>query len=288
MQKKLSQWATEEPTKRFVDLYSLLCNPLWLRVAHQKVNANQGRETAGIDGQSMRDFNADLEGNLERLRQLLRAKTFEPLPVRRVYIPKSNGKKRPLGIPGIRDRIVQEALRMILEPIWEADFSKYSYGFRPNRSTYNAIAHIANRLTGRSGEMYQWVIEGDIASYFDTIPHRRLIKGIKRRVADRNIRDLLWKFLRAGVMYQGKYAETLTGTPQGGIITPPTKLQTFFFGVRIVRVRIDPKHDIDLIPGYFHPLHQGPDEIPLARPVGCLQSAVDFGRKLFESANNQL
>ena len=220
MQKKLSQWATEEPTKRFVDLYSLLCNLLWLRVAHQKVNSNQGRETAGIDGQSMRDFNADLEGNLERLRQLLRAKIFEPLPVRRVYIPKSNGKKRPLGIPGIRDRIVQEALRMILEPIWEADFSKYSYGFRPNRSTYNAIAHIANRLTGRSGEMYQWVIEGDIASYFDTIPHRRLIKGIKRRVADRNIRDLLWKFLRAGVMYQGKYEETLTGTPQGGIISP--------------------------------------------------------------------
>ena len=167
MQKKLSQWATEEPTKRFVDLYSLLCNPLWLRVAHQKVNANQGRETAGIDGQSMRDFNADLEGNLERLRQLLRAKTFEPLPVRRVYIPKSNGKKRPLGIPGIRDRIVQEALRMILEPIWEADFSKYSYGFRPNRSTYDAISYLYNMLTGSSGATYQWVIEGDIASYFD-------------------------------------------------------------------------------------------------------------------------
>jgi RNA-directed DNA polymerase len=226
MQKNLSRWAAEEPTKRFVDLYSLLCNLLWLRVAHQKVNTNQGRKTIGIDGQSMRDFNADLEGNLERLRQLLIAKTFEPIPVRRVYIPKSNGKKRPLGIPSIRDRIVQEALRMILEPIWEADFSKYSYGFRPNRSTYNAIAHIANRLTGMSGEMYQWVIEGDIASYFDTIPHRRLIKGIKKRVADRNIRDLLWKFLRAGVMYQGKYEETLTGTPQGGIITLPTKLPT--------------------------------------------------------------
>jgi RNA-directed DNA polymerase len=145
MQKKLSQWATEEPTKRFVDLYSLLCNPLWLRVAYQTVNATQGRETAGIDGQGMKDFNTDLAGNLARLRPLLRAKTFEPLPVRRVYIPKSNGKKRPLGIPGMRDRIVQEALRMILEPIWEADFSKYAYGFRPNRSTYNAIAHITNR-----------------------------------------------------------------------------------------------------------------------------------------------
>src|SRR4030095_7028798 len=172
MQKKLSQWATEEPTKRFVDLYSLLCNPLWLRVAHQKVNANKGRETAGIEGQSMRDFNADLEGNLERLRQLLRTKTFEPQPVRRVYIPKANGKKRPLGIPSIRDRIVQEALRMILEPIWEADFSQRSYGFRPNRSTYDAISYLSTRLASYTASTYQWVIEGDISSYFDTIPHR--------------------------------------------------------------------------------------------------------------------
>ena len=99
MQRKLSLTAQEKPEHKFCDLYSLLCNPLWLRVAHHKVTANQGRETAGIDGQSMRDFNADLEGNLERLRQLLIAKTFEPIPVRRVYIPKSHGKKRPLGIP---------------------------------------------------------------------------------------------------------------------------------------------------------------------------------------------
>src|SRR5438128_11425786 len=210
MQKKLSQWATEAPTKRFVDLYSLLCNPLWLRVAHQKVNSNQGRETAGIDGQSMRDFNVDLEGNLERLRQLLRAKTFEPLPVRRVYIPKPSGKKRPLGIPGIRDRIVQEALRMILEPIWEADFSQRSFGFRPNRSTYDAMTYIGKRLSSSGGENYQWVIEGDVASYYDTIPHRRLIKAVKKRVADRDTRDLLWKFLRAGVMYRDDYTETLT------------------------------------------------------------------------------
>jgi retron-type reverse transcriptase len=103
--------------------------------------------------------------------------------------------------------------------IWEADFSHNSYGFRPNRSTYDAIAYIGNRLTG-NGSSYQWVIEGDIASYFDTIPHRRLIKAVKKRVADRDIRELLWKFLRAGVMHRGEVQETLTGTPQGGIVSP--------------------------------------------------------------------
>src|SRR5215510_14183453 len=146
--------------------------------------------------------NADLDRHLGELKDDLKARIFEPLPVERAYVPKPNGKLRPLGIPGIRDRIVQEALRMILEPIWEADFSQHSYGFRPNRSTYDAIAYIGNRLTGKAGQGYQWVIEGDIASYFDTIPHRRLIKAVKKRVADRNIRDLLWKFLRAGVMYR--------------------------------------------------------------------------------------
>jgi RNA-directed DNA polymerase len=99
MQRKLSQWATADPTKRFVDLYSLLCNEVWLRVAHHKVNSNRGRETAGVDWQSMSHFNGDLDGNLERLRVMLKAKTFEPIPVRRVYIPKPNGKQRPLGIP---------------------------------------------------------------------------------------------------------------------------------------------------------------------------------------------
>src|SRR6267142_3351236 len=138
-----------------------------------------------------------------------------------------------LGIPTIKDRIVQEALRMMLEPIWEADFSQRSYGFRPNRSTYNAIAYISGSLTG-TGSSYQWVIEGDITSYFDTIPHRRLIKAVRKRVADRDIRDLLWKFLRAGVMHQGTTKETLSGTPQGGIVTLLTKLQTWCYSTRRV------------------------------------------------------
>ncbi len=220
MQRKLSQWATENPGEQYRELYHLLCNEIWLRVAHHSVNTNQGRETVGIDSKTMSNFNGDVDGNITRLSEALKAKTFEPMPVRRVYIPKANGKKRPLGIPTIDDRVVQEALRMILEPIWEADFSKHSYGFRPNRSTQDAIGYIGGRLTGLSGASYQWIIEGDITSYFDTIPHRRLSKAVKKRVADRDIRDLLWKFLRAGVMEQGTQHETLTGTPQGGIVSP--------------------------------------------------------------------
>src|SRR5437870_10647343 len=220
MQRKLSQKAEKEIEHQFENLYSLLCNEDWLRVAHKHVNTNRGRETAGIDGESMCTFNKDLEANLGKLREQLKAKVFEPMPVRRVYIPKANGKKRPLGIPTIRDRMVQEALRMILEPIWEADFSNRSYGFRPNRSTYDAISYLSNRLTGNGGGKFQWVIEGDISSYFDAIPHRRFMKAVKRRVADRDIRDLLWKFLRAGVMAKGERQETLTGTPQGGIVSP--------------------------------------------------------------------
>jgi len=220
MQRKLSQWATKDPTKRFVDLYSLLCNAVWLRVAHHFVNTNQGRATAGVDGTSRSNCNADVEGNLQLLREVRIAKTFDPLPVRRVYIPKANGQKRPLGIPGIRERMVQEALRMLLEPIWEADFSVHSYGFRPNRSTYDAMTYMGKRLVRQGGDHYQWVIEGDIASYCDTIPHRRLMQAVQKRIADRNIRDLLWQFLRAGVMHRGSVSETLAGTPQGGIVSP--------------------------------------------------------------------
>jgi RNA-directed DNA polymerase len=221
MQKKLSHKATKEPEHRFENLYGLLCHEVWLRVAAHTVLQNKGSGTAGIDGMTKSNFLGDFDGHIRSLQESLKAKTFEPAPVKRVYIPKPNSeKKRPLGIPTLLDRIVQEALRMILEPIWEADFSTHSYGFRPNRSTYDAMTYIGKRLASSAGQAYQWVIEGDIASYFDTIPHRRLIKAVKKRVADRDIRDLLWKFLRAGVMHRGTTKETLSGTPQGGIVSP--------------------------------------------------------------------
>src|SRR6266700_2406937 len=220
MQRKLSQWATDDPEKKFTDLYSLLCNEVWLRVAAHETLKNHGSNTAGIDGQTKSNFLGDFDGHINRLQERLKAKVLEPMPVRRVYIPKPNSeKKRPLGIPTLLDRIVQNALRMILEPIWESDFSIHSYGFRPNRSTYDAISNIQTRLTG-NGWTYQWIIEGDIASYFETILNQKLMKVVKKRIADKNIHELLWKFLRAGVIYKGSINETLTGTPQGGIISP--------------------------------------------------------------------
>jgi group II intron reverse transcriptase/maturase len=220
MQRVLSQKAERESAYQFKNLYYLMYNSDWLRAAHDRVKQNAGSQTAGIDGKTMRSFDENLEGNLEALRQELRAKEFEPAPVRRVYIPKSNGKRRPLGIATVNDRIVQEALRMILEPIWEADFSRHSYGFRPNRSTKDAIAYIGVRLTGPAGRTYQWVIEGDLQSYFDEIPHRKLMKRVKRRIGDGDICQLIWQFLRAGVLEQGTYRNTLTGAPQGGICSP--------------------------------------------------------------------
>jgi RNA-directed DNA polymerase len=139
MQRKLSLWAEQEKNHRFFDLYHLLYDTDWLRLAHDYVAQNAGSKTAGCDGMNMRHFDENLESNLQQLARELRSETFEPCPVRRVHIPKSNGKFRPLGIPSVRDRIVQEALRMILEPIYEADFSQYSFGFRPNRRTMDAI-----------------------------------------------------------------------------------------------------------------------------------------------------
>jgi len=218
MQRKLSLWAEKDKNHKFFDLYHLLYDKDWLRLAHDHVARNAGSVTAGCDGINMEDFNENLEGNLKELAKELKAETFEPYPVRRVYIPKSNGKVRPLGIPSIRDRIVQEAIRMILEPIYEADFSQYSFGFRPNRCTMDAVRCITWSTQER--KKYFWTIEGDISSYFDSINHKKLLKIVSRRIKDRKLLRIIWKFLRAGVMEGKLFKDTKQGTPQGGIISP--------------------------------------------------------------------
>jgi RNA-directed DNA polymerase len=218
MQRKLSLKAERSPEHKFGNLYSLLCDKDWLRLAHDYVKQNAGSVTAGCDGINMRLFDQDLDSNIQVLIAELKSEAFEPFPVRRVYIPKADGKLRPLGIPSIRDRIVQEALRMILEPIYEADFSQYSFGFRPNRCTMDAIKCIT--FSTQERKKLFWIIEGDISSYFDTINHRRLVKILRRRIKDEKIIRLIWKFLRAGVMEGRLFRDTKQGTPQGGIVSP--------------------------------------------------------------------
>lgn len=218
MQRKLSLWAQQDKERKFFDLYHLLYDRDWLRLAHDYVAQNAGSKTAGCDGINIKLFDENLEDNLQQLARELKSESFEPYPVRRVHIPKANGTSRRLGIPSIRDRIVQEALRMILEPIYEADFSQYSFGFRPNRCTMDAISAI--RWNTQETKKFFWVIEGDISSYFDTINHRKLIKIIRRRIRDEKVIRLIWKFLRAGVMEGKLLKETKHAIPQGGILSP--------------------------------------------------------------------
>jgi RNA-directed DNA polymerase len=222
MQTKLSQGAEQDRTRRFNDLYHLLYNEDWLRTAQAHVRQNAGSRTAGCDGMVMRHFEENLEGNLKRLGEDLKAGRFEPQPVRRAYIReiKAGGriKMRPLGIPVIRDRIVQEALQTVIEPIWEADFSRHSYGFRPNRSTKDAVAYIGARLASKGLRSHGWVIEGDIQSFFDTISHQKLMRLVQQRIRDKKILSLVWKFLRAEIMEQGHLRHSVLGTPQGGIV----------------------------------------------------------------------
>jgi RNA-directed DNA polymerase len=221
LQRKLSQRATAEPQHRFGDLYALLTHRDWLAQAYQHIKSNTGSATPGVDGETRRSFEANVESNLESLRQELKTRTFRPLPVRRVTITeqKADGrlKQRRLGIPALRDRIVQEGLRMILDPIYEADFSRHSYGFRRTRSTKDAATYLASRLVHRRS--YGWAIEGDIRACFDEIRHGKLLRLLRRRIQDAPLLQLIWRFLRAGCLEELTTRSTLTGVPQGGIVS---------------------------------------------------------------------
>jgi RNA-directed DNA polymerase len=217
-QEALATRAQNHPEHRFTNLYSLLHWDYWMRCAADAVLARPGSSTAGVDGKTRDYFRKHYEEQLTSLVAEMKQKTYQPTPVRRVYIPKANGKMRPLGIPALRDRIVQEALRAILDPIYEADFQPSSYGFRKGRCTMDAIAVIMPLFNDSAKHYY--VIEGDIKSYFDTVHHRKLMSILRRRIGDQDVCDLIWKFLKAGVMEQGLFAETDEGVPQGGIISP--------------------------------------------------------------------
>ena len=217
-QRFLAKTAREHPDHRFTNLYDLLHWDYWMHISAERVLARPGSQTDGVDGQTRIAFKKDYERQMTVLIDQLKRKTYEPQPVRRVYIPKHDGKKRPLGIPALRDRIVQEALRAILDPIYESDFYRHSYGFRKGRHTMDAIAVLMPLFNSRVKQYY--VIEGDLQSYFDTVHHRTLMKLLRRQLKDGALLDLLWKFLKSGVMEGGLFGRTDSGVPQGGVISP--------------------------------------------------------------------
>jgi group II intron reverse transcriptase/maturase len=184
--------------------------------AWRSVRRNRG--AAGIDKVSIQMFEQNLDENLDRLMREMKQRTFEPLPARRVYIPKdAKGTKfRPLGIPAVRDRVAQEVLRRLLNPIFEAKFHDHSYGFRPGRSCHDAVEKVLE--LGTQGD--RWVLDADISGFFDNLSHAAIMRELSAVVADGNILQLVEKFLRAGVMEGGKIRPTHVGTPQGGVASP--------------------------------------------------------------------
>lgn len=219
-QRKLHRWARTEPDRRFGDVFNLICDQATLVVAWERVAGNQGARTAGVDAVTRRHVERrGVMPFLEELRSSLRDGTFQPQPVRQATIPKKGGKVRRLGIPTLRDRVAQMALKVVLEPIFEADFYPSSYGYRPGRRAQDAVAEI-HHFTSRPSN-YEWVIEGDITACFDNVDHRVLMRLVEERVKDRKVLNLVRGFLKSGVIEEhGGYAASLNGTPQGGIISP--------------------------------------------------------------------
>lgn len=217
-QRKLYQKAKQEEEYRFYVLYDKVRLPHFLREAYRRCKANNG--SAGVDQISFADVEAQgVDTLLNEITQELESKTYKPQPVLRVEIPKANGKLRPLGIPTIKDRVVQMAVKLVMEPIFEADFEDSSYGFRPRRSAAQAVTEIKQNLKQGKCDIF----DADLSAYFDTIPHKELMYLVAQRVSDKNVLHLLKMWLKAPVMKDSRPTggkSNKTGTPQGGIVSP--------------------------------------------------------------------
>jgi len=209
-QKNLAQKAKERPNERVGGLYSIIRQEGWVEQAFWNVLQNTGAKTEGVDGKvketyydvSTKTLTSEGRELIVEICKELKEFTYKPLPVKRVYIPKTNGKMRPIGIPTIKDRVIQEAIKMVIEPIYESDFLDCSYGFRPNRNTMDAISCCYGMMNNKV--KYYWVIEGDIKGCFDNIDHKILMKLIRNRIADRKLTDTIYKCLKAGYQEEGK------------------------------------------------------------------------------------
>jgi len=217
LQQTLYLASKANPKRRFHALYDKMYREDVMRIAWIRVKANGG--SARVDGETI-DYIVQEYGEdrlIAECQQQLREKTYRASPVRRREIPKGDGKTRPLGIPTLRDRVIQMAAKLVLEPIFEADFQDCSFGFRPKRSAHDAIRRIRETA---DKEKIHWVVDVDISGYFDNIPHDKLMQMVERRINDRRILKLIRLWLTAGVMKEGELSGTTLGSPQGGVISP--------------------------------------------------------------------
>jgi len=197
MQRKLATWTAADENRKVHRLLPIISHPLWLTKAAEITLSSKGAKTPGVDGMTKDNLQEGLNNYREEIRNDLLSGNYKPSPARRIYIPKANGKQRPIGIPTLRDRIVQRAMLMAMEPIWENDFHSLSYGFRPERSVHHAIRTVRIQLTDSTFTKGRWVIEGDLSSYFDTVHHRLLMKCVRKRISCKQFNNLLWLFIGA-------------------------------------------------------------------------------------------
>ena len=201
---------------RVRNLMDLMHQPQWIAAACDRVLQRSRGKAAGVDRVTASEFQQNRRANLEKLRLELKRGTYRSQPLRRVMIPKANGQQRPLGIPCIRDKIVQEAIRMALEPIYEAEFHDHSYGFRPNRSTHHAVLRCQQMMQ----KGFTWVIEGDVKACFDEISHKAILGCLREKVMDNRFLKLIRRLLKSGVNVEGIVHPTEKGVPQGGVVSP--------------------------------------------------------------------
>ncbi len=273
LRRKIYTKAKADTAWRFWGLYVHVCKRETLDQAYWMAKQNNG--APGVDGVTFEAIERDgVCDFLEQIRDELATRTYRPMRSRKKEIPKGGGKTRVLSIPSIRDRVVQGALKLILEPIFEADFQPGSFGYRPKRSAHDAV----HRVTQEVSQGKTLVIDVDLRAYFDSVRHDLLLAKVAKRVQDADVLHLLKLILKAS----GKI-----GVPQGGVITPPTMLQTTLLGASLKRGWTDSIHDAHLLFVDFDLLHQRPNDLPSRVPVRLLQLLGNPLRELLQLADHQ-